>query len=811
MGELQPTSDQYYVSVVVEMPELYGDYIDTDIINTNLSCPLDMDDYVRMICTDFVPVFRQYSDRAKELHQRLSEKFKTIETSFQPVQRSKRAIPIIPLLGFFTAGFKSLSTILQIKRTDSLKKSIAILGKSHFRLEQDYIDFKKDMLSITKSHNDQIETNARQIKAIFSIINRLAIRCDKEFKNLNSKVDKLEQRTWAIKLLSVLTTRIFTHINRAIGLYEDIIEHADIIIDSITSLMKGLIPTKLINPMKLKDIMAHASEVLYKAEPNYVLSFDKLEQYYRLTNTGFTFIENRLIIQLALPIRPRHQNLLKLYKIDVTYVPYNVTQHPNQASNSYTKVDIESDYIAVFEDNFVQLNKNTFDLCTNYESTYICQGSILEIHKSRKTCAISIFWDADFDTVSKLCHFNYFHKFKPAATILDAGDQILLANLDLPWVLKCRDRAIPIRVDGHHYAVISRASLCYCDLATRSHFLAGKLTNCNGSVNSLQLKYTVNGASLGYFSKGKIPPTQLNIDIKKLYNDTPMFDLPMINVRSSFNEDVLDDNDLSEPVDLGRVASLIKSHSSIYYTNEDKIHAESDFQYWFSKHNVESGIVFVMSILGFISLIITIVLCIRHHRWGAVAGALFAGLPQADAHPLEPVVTMDIPMAILYNVCLLFALYFIFKTIYMLLRKLDFTKILLPSVNEGGKLNMLINLTNGKGSILVYLCTFHASINELTTPKPLNISAITFTNKYIYGTINIDWESSDVQLYHKGSLMKLPTIAYISPVKLYQSMNILKQPCAVRLLIGNVIYEQLCIKNMPSQWPTDNRSSPWDV
>ncbi len=48
-------------------------------------------------------------------------------------------------------------------------------------------------------------------------------------------------------------------------------------LESITTLMQGEIPRKLIEPTRLLDILEHAEKVLYSIHPDYELSFHNLD------------------------------------------------------------------------------------------------------------------------------------------------------------------------------------------------------------------------------------------------------------------------------------------------------------------------------------------------------------------------------------------------------------------------------------------------------------------------------------------------------------------------------------------------------
>ena len=66
---------------------------------------------------------------------------------------------------------------------------------------------------------------------------------------------------------------------------------------------------------------------------------------------------------------------------------------------------------------------------------------------------------------------HFFFNMTPKAAILDAGDTLLLSNLDKPWYLYCNEHNnVPIPIPACDYTVINRSLLCYCQLQGGNEF-----------------------------------------------------------------------------------------------------------------------------------------------------------------------------------------------------------------------------------------------------------------------------------------------------------------------------------------------------
>ncbi len=216
------------------------------------------------------------------------------------------------------------------------------------------------MFSITKHNDKAIQNNTREIvklrKGLIQLIDHLQI----QLGHINYTMRVLERRTRAIKLVSLFTSKLFTHLGTTINLYEDQISLTDMFLESITTLMQGEIPHKLIEPTRLLDILEHAEKVLYSIHPDYELSFHNLDSYYRLSNVGFTIVNNSLIIQLALPIRQKVQKLMDIFKIERVFVTWNVSESDKSKNHQYTLIDPQANYLCVEGNNFIQLTSDQF-------------------------------------------------------------------------------------------------------------------------------------------------------------------------------------------------------------------------------------------------------------------------------------------------------------------------------------------------------------------------------------------------------------------------------------------------------------------
>ena len=88
---------------------------------------------------------------------------------------------------------------------------------------------------------------------------------------------------------SLLLLRIIQ--DKYISLYRGLITQLKAYISVIRILSKGYLPTTLIPPNKLQDILAEVKRSLHQTNPDYILDFDRLHMYYDMPLVTFGLTE----------------------------------------------------------------------------------------------------------------------------------------------------------------------------------------------------------------------------------------------------------------------------------------------------------------------------------------------------------------------------------------------------------------------------------------------------------------------------------------------------------------------------------------
>ena len=66
----------------------------------------------------------------------------------------------------------------------------------------------------------------------------------------------------------------------------------------------------------------------------------------------------------------------------------------------------------------------------------------------------------------------------PESKILDAGNILIISNLQKPWTIACKDISRVFEIEYSTYRILNRSELCECSLTAGNYLLSQTDTNC---------------------------------------------------------------------------------------------------------------------------------------------------------------------------------------------------------------------------------------------------------------------------------------------------------------------------------------------
>ena len=153
--------------------------------------------------------------------------------------------------------------------------------------------------------------------------------------------------------------------------------------------------------------------------------------------------------------------------------------------------------------------------CNKIGNEFYCEELFVVKHKSSYSCESAIYFNLTTDIIRKNCNFDfYFNKTDITPTVLDGGDEIILANRPHDKHIICNiNNDIPVKIPSHPYVLVNRSMLCDCGIEADSHHLLELLAACNNKQTELTMYFTINLAFSNYLEL--IPNITNEIPINK--------------------------------------------------------------------------------------------------------------------------------------------------------------------------------------------------------------------------------------------------------------------------------------------------------
>ena len=283
------------------------------------------------------------------------------------------------------------------------------------------------------------------------------------------------------ELEKLVTTKLFTEVKHAgdaldysvelqlflelvkeehITKYKEVDKAGRELLDAIAILSQRRLPRSLFPDQRLKGILTEVDKMVKKNYPDYELTASHIFHYKDMELVTFSVdrVTHSLIMTFPVFIKDFKQPALSLFEIET--VPVSIPDKNRQA-DSYSQVRIQKRYIAAGMDYYIQIRMTEMLMCKRIGYIYYCEELFVVKHKSKHSCASTIFYELGLQQVIKNCKLDYMYNATVPPVISDGGRDVLLANFQGPRSLKCTsiNSGLAKPAPGHTYAVVNRASV----------------------------------------------------------------------------------------------------------------------------------------------------------------------------------------------------------------------------------------------------------------------------------------------------------------------------------------------------------------
>ena len=333
-------------------------------------------------------------------------------------------------------------------------------------------------------------------------------------------------------------------IHRQYVRYESALDDTLIGIEHLNS---GYLKHRILDPKILARYLEVIEDDLEETAPEFEPEFTNVYQYYGNSLISFTNIIDDLLLQLPILIKLKVQVPMSLFSIKTAPVPLDAETYLREKIE-YTQIIPDTELIALTENNYIPLMQAQISLCAKIGYMYYCEYAHLLKKCMEHTCMSAIYYNQGSDVKAQqgktIVTFDTILESK----ILDAGNLLILSNLQKPWTIACKDISRVFEIEYSTYCILNRSELCKWLLTTGNYLLSYTNINCGNAPEARDGYFTI------YYSFNKIIldvimekfDIQVDENTKTqaalLHDDIPGYDLPTIDFVQTFIDD---DEDIS--------------------------------------------------------------------------------------------------------------------------------------------------------------------------------------------------------------------------------------------------------------------------
>ena len=223
------------------------------------------------------------------------------------------------------------------------------------------------------------------------------------------------------------------------------------------------------------------------------------------------------------------------------------------------------------------------------------------------------------DIIKNNCNFDfYFSKTDVTPTVLDGGDEIVLANWPNDKHIICNvNNDISVKISNHPYILVNRSVLCNCRIEADNHYLLESLATCNNKAHDLVMYFTINMAFTNYLDM--LP----NLTIPSVIRDRTTYEQPLpINLTFP----VFDSSLKGVPTKLKSFMHNYVKHKEIFDFKERHVSAveplNNSNKNFFSNNYILDFFMFTSSIISLISTMLVIYPFCKHKHIRTLVASL---------------------------------------------------------------------------------------------------------------------------------------------------------------------------------------------
>ena len=398
----------------------------------------------------------------------------------------------------------------------------------------------KAIIPVLKDFKQQINNTNDRLTRQYRMMTKAHERYNKLFRQTHKTFKIHHLALLMFKDYITILVGTLQRIHRQYVRYESALDDT---LTGIEDLNSGYLTHRILDPKILAKYLEAVEDDLEETAPEFEPVFTSVYQYYGSSLISFTNMIDDLLLQLPILIKLMVQVPMSLFSIETAPVPLDAETYIGE-KREYTQIILETELIALTENNYIPLTQAQISLCAKIGYMYYCEYAHLLKKRMEHTCMSAIYYDQGSDVKAKQCKTIVTFDIILQSKILDAGDLLILSNLQKPWTIACKDVSRLFKIEYSTYRILNRLELCECSLTTGNYLLSYTNINCGNAPEARDGYFTT------YYSFNKIVldviTEKFDIEVDEntkiqatlLHDDIPGYDLPTIDfVQTSTDND----------------------------------------------------------------------------------------------------------------------------------------------------------------------------------------------------------------------------------------------------------------------------------
>ena len=376
---------------------------------------------------------------------------------------------------------KGINALVDAKRVSSFNNSIKMLNANveitHNRLvtlENRASMMAKAIIPVLKDLKSQINKTNKQLSSQYRLMSSAYNRYNLLFRQMHEM--QMIHHFALLLFKNYLTIQVGT-LQRIHGQYIRYESVLDDVLIGIENLNSGYLTHCVLYPQVLTKYLEIIEDDLEDTAPEYEPVFTSVYQYYGNSLASFTNTIDDLLLQLPILIKLKLQVPMSPFSIETRPVPLDAETYTRD-KREYTQIILETEYIALTDNNYVPLTQAQISLCTKIGYTYYCEYAHLLKKCTEHTCVSAIYYDQESEIKANQCKTIVTFDNTLESKILDASNILILLKLQKSWAIACKDVSRVFEIEYSTYHIPNRSEFCECSLTAGNYLLSQTDTNC---------------------------------------------------------------------------------------------------------------------------------------------------------------------------------------------------------------------------------------------------------------------------------------------------------------------------------------------